>query len=83
MKKVSVTINFSVSELRKLLVDSVDLKITDKAKFEKLVTSKRFASALAYDIKTVWLQEAQDNPCLDLAENVGLESCTEDRTQFS
>lgn len=77
MSKISITVDFTEAEFKRMIKE-VDWKITDQAKFQEIIHSKKFAKALALDLKQVWIQTNEDSGDMDMVlQGLGLVGCTE------
>jgi hypothetical protein len=78
MSKITVEVTFTEKEFRKMIKDA-EFKITDEAKFLKIINSKKFAKTLAADLKLVWEETNEESHDLDMViAGLDLDECTEE-----
>ena len=83
MNKITVTIEFSEKELQAVFENLPGVEIVDAHKMQKIMQSKKFARALAYDVKEAYIQTWREKPEWEVLEQLGLTVAMEDTTQYS
>jgi len=82
MNKITVTIEFSEKELQAVFENLPGVEIVDACKMQKIMQSKKFARALAYDVKEAYIQTWRESSW-EVLEQLGLTVAMEDTTQYS
>ena len=83
MNKITVTIEFSEKELQAVFENLPGVEIVDARKMQKIMQSKKFARALAHDVKEAYIQTWREKPEWEVLEELGLTVAMEDTTQYS
>ena len=82
MNKITVTIEFSEKELQAVFENLPDVEIVDARKMQKIMQTKKFARALARDVKEAYIQTWRESSW-EVLEQLGLTVAMEDTTQYS
>ena len=82
MNKITVTIKFSEKELQAVFENLPGVEIVDACKMQKIMQSKKFARALAHDVKEAYIQTWRES-AWEVLEQLGLTVAMEDTTQYS
>ena len=82
MNKITVTIEFSEKELQAVFENLPDVEIVDARKMQKIMQTKKFARALAHDVKEAYIQTWRESSW-EVLEQLGLTVAMEDTTQYS
>ena len=83
MNKIIVTIEFSEKELQAVFENLPGVEIVDACKMQKIMQTKKFARALAHDVKEAYIQTWREKPEWEVLEQLGLTVAMEDTTQYS
>jgi DNA-binding transcriptional regulator YiaG len=83
MNKITMTIEFSEKELQAVFENLQGVEIVDVRKMQKIMQSKKFAQALAHDVKEAYIQIWREKPEWEVLEQLGLTVAMQDTTQYS